>query len=70
MVARHELMKKKYPDMPNAKGVPLTGLQNARPETKRIYETVKRNLEEMPFDVKEYLEFDVPGSDAVGDWGH
>jgi hypothetical protein len=23
----------------------------------------------MPFDVKEYLEFDLPGSDSVGDWG-
>lgn len=69
MVARHELMKKKYPDMPNAKGVPLTGLQNARPETKRIYETVKRNLEEMPFDVKEYLEVDLPAK-IDPDWGN
>jgi arylsulfatase len=33
MRARHELMKKKYPDVPNARGIPLTGLSNARPET-------------------------------------
>ena len=26
-------------------------------------------VEVMPFNVEEYLEFDVPGSDSVGDWG-
>ena len=70
MRARHELFKKKYPDKPNAHGIPYTGLSNARPETKAIAERVKRNMENMPFDLKEYLEFDVPGSDSVGDWGH
>jgi len=69
MRARHELMKKKYPDKPNAKGIPLTGLSNARPETKAIGEMVKRYIEEMPFDMKEYLEFEVPGGDADFDWG-
>jgi arylsulfatase len=69
MVARHELFKKKYPDVPNAHGIPYTGLSNARPETKAIAERVKRNMKNMPFDVEEYLEFDVPGSDSVGDWG-
>jgi hypothetical protein len=24
----------------------------------------------MPFDVQEYLEFEIPGSDSVGDFGH
>jgi arylsulfatase len=69
MLARHELFKKKYPDMPNAKGIPYTGLSNARPETKAIAEQVKRNMKNMPFDVKEYLKFDAPGSKSVGDWG-
>jgi arylsulfatase len=69
MVARHELFKKKYPDVPNAKGIPYTGLSNARPETRAIEERIKRVMEIMPCDVKEYLEFDVPGSDSVGDWG-
>jgi arylsulfatase len=69
MRARHELFKKKYPDVPNGHGIPYTGLSNARPETKAIAERVKKNMENMPFDVKEYLEFDVPGSDSVGDWG-
>jgi hypothetical protein len=36
MVARHQLFKKKYPDKSNAKGIPYTGLSNARPETKAI----------------------------------
>ena len=69
MRARHELMKKKYPDKPNAKGIPLTGLSNARPETKGIGEMVKRNLRNMPFDVEQYLELEIPGSKVDGDFG-
>ena len=69
MVARHQLFKKKYPDKANAKGIPYTGLSNARPETKAIGERVKAYMEKMPFDIKEYLEHDLPGSDEVGDWG-
>jgi len=69
MVARHELFKNKYPDVPNGHGIPYTGLSNARPETMAIADRVKSNLKNMPFDLKEYLEFDLPGSDSVGDWG-
>jgi arylsulfatase len=69
MRARHELMKMKYPDMPNAKGIPYTGLSNARPETLAIGNRVREAVEAMPFDVREYLEFEIPGSDDVGDWG-
>ena len=70
MLARHELMKTKFPDVPNAKGIPLTGLENARPETKRIYENVRRNMNAGPFkfDEKDYREVDLP--DKVDpDWG-
>ena len=70
MRARHELFKKKYPDMPNGKGIAYTGLSNARPETKAIATRVKAVAESMPFDVREYLEFEIPGSDSVGDFGH
>jgi arylsulfatase len=70
MRARHELFKKKYPDVPNGKGIPYTGLSNARPETKAIATRVKAVAESMPFDVREYLEFEIPGSDSVGDFGH
>jgi arylsulfatase len=69
MRARHELFKRKYPDMPKGHGLPYTGLSNARPETKEIGERIKRYMELMPFDVKEFLEFEIPGSDSVGDWG-
>ena len=70
MRARHELFKKKYPDMDNAHGIPYTGLSNARPETKAIGERVKRDMANMPFDLEEYLGHDMPGSDSVGDWGN
>ena len=69
MRARHELMKMKYPDVPNAKGIPYTGLSNARPETLAIADRVHALADLLPFDVEEYLEFDIPGSDSVGDWG-
>jgi arylsulfatase len=44
-------------------------LSNARPETKAIADRLKRDMKNMPFDVKEYLKFEVPGSKSVGDWG-
>ena len=69
MLARHELFKKKYPDVSNAHGIPYTGLSNARPETTAIVERVNRDMKNMPFDVKEYLDFHIPGSDSIGDWG-
>ncbi|TWT30544.1 hypothetical protein KOR42_54350 [Thalassoglobus neptunius] len=62
-------MKKKYPDKPNAEGIPLTGLSNARPETKGIGDMGKRNLRQTPFDATEYLELDIPGSKVDGDFG-
>jgi len=69
MRARHELMKKKYPDVSNAKGIPYTGLSNARPETLAIGDRVKALADALPFDVQEYIEFEIPGSDSVSDWG-
>ena len=69
ILARHMLFKKKYPDAQNGRGVPYTGLSNARPETRAIGDRVRRLVREMPFDVEEYLEIDIPGSDNVGDWG-
>ena len=69
MYARHMLMKRKYPDVKNGRGIPYTGLSNARPETVAIGKRVKALLDQVPFDQDEYLEFDLPGSDNVGDWG-
>ena len=69
MRARHELMKKKYPDKNKAYGVPYTGLSNARPETKAIADHMKKNIQNLPFDIREYLEFEIPGSKADPDFG-
>ena len=68
MRIRHELMKKKYPDVPNAKGIPLTGLSNARPETRAIADHVKRTMDALPIDVDDYIEIEVPWR-TEGDWG-
>jgi len=69
MRARHELMKKKYPDKKKAYGIPYTGLSNARPETKAIADHMKRNIKNLPFDIRDYIEFEIPGSKADPDFG-
>ena len=33
-----------------------------------IAERVREYIDMMPFDVLEFLEFEIPGSDSVGDW--
>ncbi len=63
MRARHELMKKKYPDKPKKHAIPWTGLSNARPETKAIGVQVRKTVEGLPFDVQEYIELEYPTID-------
>jgi len=70
MQSRHELMKKKYPDKPSGKGIPLTGLSNARPETKEIKNMVEKYMELLPIDMEDYIEYDDPSLKIIGDWGH
>ncbi len=70
MQIRHELMKKEYPDKLNGKGIPLTGISNARPETKAIKDMVEAQMKLMPFDVEKYIEFDGSKMKVDGDWGH
>ncbi len=70
MRTRHELMKNQYPDKPNAKGIPLTGLSNARPETKAIAEMVRNNLKGLPFSVQQYLQNKPPAVLGDFDWGN
>jgi arylsulfatase A-like enzyme len=70
MRARHDLMKKKYPDVGNARGIPLTGLSNARPETLAIKDEIERTLKELPFDIEDVIEVDIPGGKIEGDFGH
>jgi len=70
MQIRHEMMKQEYPDKPNGKGIPLTGISNARPETKAIKKMVEDQMKVMPIDVKKYIEFDGSDMKVDGDWGH
>jgi arylsulfatase len=70
MQIRHELMKQEYPDSPNGKGIPLTGISNARPETKAIKEMVENQIKLMPIDVEKYIQFDGSKMKVDGDWGH
>ena len=63
-------MKKKYPDMPNGKGIPMTGIANARPETKRIKELVLKQMKFLPINLEDYINYDDPDVKMSGDWGH
>ena len=65
MKARHEIWKLKYPDRPQALGVPFTGLSNARPETRAIAERIDEYRKIMPFDPAEYIKFELPAVDYL-----
>ncbi|MGI9584076.1 MAG: sulfatase-like hydrolase/transferase [Acidimicrobiia bacterium] len=60
MLARHLLWKEKYPDHEKGRGVPFTGIENARPETKAIGDTLEKMREELPFDPLEFIDFTIP----------
>ena len=58
--ARHEMWIKKYPNRPDATpGPALTGIENVRPETVKIY-TAPVDPKKLPFDPKEVREYDLP----------
>ena len=58
--ARHDLWKQRYPDRKKAKGIPFTGLSNARPETLAIAEHLEALREQLPFDPFEFMEWEPP----------
>jgi arylsulfatase len=58
--ARHELWMQRYPNRPKARGVPFTGIANARPETKALSEKLAKLREKLPFDPLEYLDYKMP----------
>jgi arylsulfatase len=60
MLARHLLWKEKYPDKDKARGVPFTGIENARPATLAIGDTLEQLRQELPFDPLEFIEFNMP----------
>ncbi|TWT30545.1 Arylsulfatase precursor [Thalassoglobus neptunius] len=55
MRVRHELWKKKYPDLPERHGVPWTGIENATPKVEALSRP-SVNLKDLPFDPLEYIE--------------
>ncbi len=60
MKARHELWKIKYPDRKEARDMPLTGIENARPETKAAGKP-RVDPDKLPFDPREFIK-------ALPDW--
>jgi len=61
---RHELWIKKYPNRPNpTPGPALTGLENVRPETKKIY-TAPVDVKKLPFDPVEVGKQPLPWSES------
>jgi arylsulfatase A-like enzyme len=70
MRARHELWMRRYPNKPKGRGIPFTGISNARPETRAIAEKIEELRQRLPFDPLEYLELklaEVPGKVNVVD---
>jgi arylsulfatase len=60
MLIRHTLWKEKYPDKPKARGIPFTGIDNARPETIKIGEDFEKLRADFPFDPLEFIQFNMP----------
>jgi arylsulfatase A-like enzyme len=57
---RHELWLKKYPNRPDPTyGPAMTGIENERPETRKIYEGPV-DPKKLPFDLKDVWEQDLP----------
>ena len=55
MKARHQLWMAKYPNTPEARDWPLTGIENARPETKAAGQP-RIDVSKLPFDPKEFIK--------------
>ena len=55
MKVRHELWMERYPNTPEARDWPLTGIANARPETKAAGRA-RVDLAKLPFDPKAFIQ--------------
>ncbi len=55
MKIRHELWKKKYPDVKDVYGIPWTGIENPTPEVEALAKP-GADLKKLPFDPLEYIE--------------
>ena len=63
MKTRHELWMQKYPNTPEARVFPLTGIENARPETKAAVQP-RVDASKLPFDPREFIK-KVPGWEGI-----
>ena len=59
MRKRHEIWKQKYPDRATKRGVPFTGIANARQATKDLANPPV-DLDTLPFDPMEYIHHELP----------
>ena len=60
MLKRHLIWMEKYPNRPKARGIPFTGIDNARPETLAIGERLQELRGQVPFDPLEFVDFELP----------
>jgi arylsulfatase A-like enzyme len=62
MVIRHYLLKETFPDSPRAHGIPFTGIDNARPETRALWEAPEA-LKYLPYDYEAVNGYELPWTD-------
>jgi arylsulfatase len=63
MKTRHQLWMQKYPNTPEARGFPFTGLENPRPAINAASQP-RVNVSRLPFDPREVIK-KVPGWDGI-----
>ena len=68
MKARHEIWKEKYPDTEEARGLPFTGIANARPETIKASKP-RFTKDEVPFDVEAVMKKSRKWENFEVNWG-
>jgi arylsulfatase A-like enzyme len=68
MKARHDIWIEKYPNIDEAKGLPFTGIANARPETIKASKP-RFGKGDVPFDVEEVMKRSSDYEDFEADWG-
>ena len=68
MRARHEIWIEKYPHSEEARGLPFTGIENARPETIEASKP-RFGKKEVPFDVEKVMRRSEDYGNFEADWG-
>lgn len=68
MRARHELWNQKFPHSKHPRGMPLQGIENARPATIKASQP-RIDAKDLPFDPNEFLEFEIPYDPSMEQWG-